>query len=203
MIGELYAESLTGKSVEIEHAAGTCRPLDSTRWLRPMGGDEAMLSRCVGPVLDVGSGPGRLTVELTRRGIAALGIDITPHAVDLTLDAGGLALCRDVFGQVPGSGRWRTVLLADGNIGIGGDPDALLRRARELLRPGGVVIAEVGPPQTASRVEWVRLRRGEVAGEWFAWATVSASDLPDLARGAGFAQTGFWNEAGRWFASLC
>ncbi|WP_248959902.1 class I SAM-dependent methyltransferase [Sphaerisporangium perillae] len=202
MIGELYAASLAGQSVEIEHADGTRLPLDSARWLVPIEGDEAMLSRCLSPVLDVGSGPGRLTVELTRRGMPALGIDITPHAVRLTRDAGGLALCRDVFGHLPGSGRWRTVLLADGNIGIGGDPEALLRRVRELVRPGGSVIAEVAPPRTATRIDRVRLRRGQASGGWFTWATVSASDLPDLARRSGFPRAACWTEAGRWFADL-
>ncbi|MFC4530751.1 class I SAM-dependent methyltransferase [Sphaerisporangium dianthi] len=202
MIGELYAASLTGLRVWVEHADGTRRPLESDRWLGPVDGDEEMLSRCLPPVLDVGSGPGRLTVELTRRGLPALGIDITPHAVRLTRVAGGLALCRDVFGHVPGSGRWRTVLLADGNIGIGGDPDALLRRVRELVRPGGSVIAEVAPPGTATRVDRVRLRRGRSAGAWFDWATVSATDLPELAGRAGFPSAHCWTAAGRWFAAL-
>ncbi|WP_405143028.1 hypothetical protein OG589_36875 [Sphaerisporangium sp. NBC_01403] len=93
--------------------------------------------------------------------------------------------------------------LADGNIGIGGDPEALLRRARELVRSGGTVITEVLPPQTASRVDRVRLRRGGAAGEWFTWATVSAADMPDLARDAGFTRTGCWSRSGRWFAHLC
>ena len=59
---------------------------------------------------------------------------------------GALALQRDVFGYLPGTGRWATVLLADGNIGIGGDPVALLRRAQNLLRPGGAVVTEISPP---------------------------------------------------------
>ena len=33
---------------------------------------------------------------------------------------------RDLFGALPGEGTWSHVLLADGNIGIGGDPVTLL-----------------------------------------------------------------------------
>ena len=202
MIGQLYAESLAGSTVEIEYAGGGRRPLDAARWLAPVDGDAAMLDRCTGPTLDVGSGPGRLTVELAARGVFALGIDITPYAVHLTRSAGGLALCRDVFDHVPGLGRWATVLLADGNIGIGGDPDVLLGRVRQLVRAGGQVIAEVEPPGTPSRADRVRLRAGTAVGGWFAWATVSAADVTGIARRAGFPRTDCWQEAGRWFASM-
>ncbi|MER6945618.1 class I SAM-dependent methyltransferase [Nonomuraea sp. NPDC000554] len=202
MIGPLYARSLDGAAIEVEYADGRRHPLDATRWLEPIDGDEAMLARCTRPTLDVGSGPGRLTVALTRRGVAALGIDITPHAVRLTRRAGGLALCRDVFDRVPGSGRWSTVLLADGNIGIGGDPAALLRRMRELVRTGGEVVAEVAPPDTPSAVDRVRLRHGAATGAWFPWATVSLTDLPALGSSTGFMITHREESAGRWFAAL-
>ncbi|WP_433246051.1 class I SAM-dependent methyltransferase [Streptosporangium sp. CA-135522] len=202
MIGQLYERSLAGAAVEIEYADGRTAPLDSARWLTPIDGDEAMLARCDGPTLDVGSGPGRLTVALARRGVPALGVDVAPYAVHLTRRAGGRAICRNVFERLPGHGRWATALLADGNIGIGGDPDALLRRVRELVRPGGEVIAEVEPPGTAGRVERVRLRGRELAGAWFGWATVSVSDLGTLAWRNGFACVDSWKEAGRWFASL-
>jgi SAM-dependent methyltransferase len=202
VIGPLYAQSLAGDEVEIEYADGRRRPLEAMRWLDPIDGDEAMLSRCAEPTLDVGSGPGRLTVALTRRGVRALGIDVTPHAVRLTRRRGGKALCRDVFDRVPGSGRWATVLLADGNIGIGGDPVALLRRVRELVRPGGEVLAEVADPGTPSTVDRVRLRHGDTLGAWFLWATVSASDLPGLADRTMFRVAECGEEAGRWFAVL-
>ncbi|MBX6168453.1 MAG: methyltransferase domain-containing protein [Thermobispora bispora] len=202
MIGRLYAESLDGARVEVESADGRTWPLESWRWIEGAEGDEAMLARCADPTLDVGSGPGRLTVALTRRGVRALGIDVTPRAVRLTRLAGGRALCRDVFGRVPGAGRWGTVLLADGNIGIGGDPDALLRRARELLRPGGEVVAELDPPGTVTRTERVRLRREGRTTSWFAWARVSVSDIGPLAARTGFRQTEVWTEAGRWFSVL-
>ncbi|WP_208802814.1 hypothetical protein [Microbispora triticiradicis] len=95
-----------------------------------------------------------------------------------------------------------TVLLADGNIGIGGDPDALLRRVRELLRPGGEVVAELDPPGAATRAERVWLRgEGRVTG-WFAWARVSVSGIGPLARRSGFRRAEVWTEAGRWFSVL-
>ena len=53
---------------------------------------------------------------------------------------------RDVFGPLPGEGRWDTALLADGNIGIGGDPVALLARVRELLAPEGRVVVDLAAP---------------------------------------------------------
>ncbi|NUW36148.1 methyltransferase domain-containing protein [Nonomuraea sp. SMC257] len=202
MMGQLYADALGGAGAELEYVDGTRVALDTARWFDPIDGDEALLERCASPTLDIGSGPGRLTVELTRRGVRALGIDITPRAVALTRRAGGFALLRDVFDEVPGSGRWTTALLADGNIGIGGHPEALLRRVRQLVRPGGAVLAELAPPDATSRVDRLRLRRGPVVGDWFGWATVSASDIPRLAHAAGFRQVERWTAHGRWLARL-
>ncbi|GIH79732.1 class I SAM-dependent methyltransferase [Planobispora longispora] len=202
MMGRLYADSLSGVATEIEYLDGTRRPLEATRWREPIDGDESVLDRCAGPTLDVGSGPGRLIVALTRRGIPALGIDITPRAVRLTRRAGGPALVRDVFGDVPGSGTWATALLADGNIGIGGNPGALLLRIRELVRPGGEAVVEAEPPGTDSRVDRVRLRRADAVGGWFGWATVSVTDVVRLAVAGGFTTADCWREAGRWFAGL-
>ncbi|GAA2584158.1 SAM-dependent methyltransferase [Actinomadura fulvescens] len=203
MIGELYERALEGAHrVDIEDAAGGRRPLPVGDWLEARPGDAALLDRCAGPTLDVGSGPGRLTVALTERGLLALGIDIAPYAVALTVAAGGPALRRDVFDRVPGAGLWQTILLADGNIGIGGDPVALLRRAGELLGAGGRILAEVTAPGSRSRVERVRLRTTQAVGEWFPWARVSADDVGVFAASAGASVSERWEEAGRWFASL-
>ena len=43
---------------------------------------------------------------------------------------------RDVFARVPGEGRWVRMLVADGNVGIGGDPAMLLARTARLLSVG-------------------------------------------------------------------
>ena len=203
MIGELYEHALAGWArPEIEHADGSVDPLAVDDWLFATPGDKSMLDRCQGPTLDIGSGPGRLTVALAERGIPTLGIDITPFAVDMARSSGAMVMLRDVFDRVPGTGRWATVLLADGNIGIGGDPAALLRRIGELLAPHGHALVELAPPGSPLRREQVRLRHEGTASAWFPWAYVGADGVGDLARDAGLATAGTWSVEGRWFASL-
>jgi SAM-dependent methyltransferase len=203
MIGTLYEQALAGIArPAIEHADGRATPLNAQRWLRELPADRSLLDRCAGLALDVGAGPGRLTVALAERGIPALAIDITPYAVILARSSGALALQRDVFGHLPGTGRWATVVLADGNIGIGGDPAALLRRAADLLAPGGAVVAEVGPPGARSHREQVRLNTAAGPGAWFPWAWVSIDRVGGLAAESGLRTTEVWTDSGRWFALL-
>jgi SAM-dependent methyltransferase len=203
VIGELYEHALAGRAApEIEHSDGTRTPLPVADWLRNHPGDASLVERCAGPTLDVGSGPGRLTVALAERGIPALGIDVTPYAVSISRAAGALTLLRDVFGRVPGTGRWMTVLLADGNIGIGGDPIALLRRVRELLTPLGQALVEVQPPGTAQRSEQVRLRHGGQTSAWFPWAYVGADQIAEIAVEAGLSAAETWSAHDRWFSVL-
>ena len=66
-------------------------------------------------------------------------------------------LQRSVFDRLPGERRWGTVLLLDGNIGIGGDPVRLLRRCADLVRPRGQVLAEVGRDLATDRAPVLRM----------------------------------------------
>jgi SAM-dependent methyltransferase len=201
MIGDLYEDSLAGLGhVAVEHRDGRIERLPVDQWRHGRPGDEALLARCAGPTLDVGSGPGRLTIALTERGLPALGIDVTPYAVRMTRAGGGLALLRDVFDRIPGAGRWQTVLLADGNVGIGGDPPALLRRVADLLGRRGRAIVELD--ETATRTEWLRLRDEWQVSDWFRWSRVGVDAIDGYAAAAGLAVAGTWTEASRWFAEL-
>jgi len=203
VIGELYERALAGRARPVvERAGGGRAPLRVDGWLHGSPGDKSLLDRCQGPTLDIGSGPGRLTVALAERGIPALGIDITPYAVDLARSSGALVMLRDVFDRVPGTGRWATALLADGNIGIGGDPAALLRRVGELLAPEGRALVELEPPGEPLRQERVRLRHAGLAGAWFPWAYVGADHIEGVARDAGLGDVETWTVGGRWFAEI-
>jgi len=185
------------------HPSGGLHRFDPAAWCRDaLAGDPGLLDRCAGPTLDVGCGPGRLTSALLGAGRPALGIDTSAAAVRLARRRGAAALRRDVFEPVPGTGRWRHLLLADGNIGIGGDPCRLLRRCRRLLAATGQLHAELAPPGTPawSGTATVQTRAG--AASPLPWACVPVESLPALAEAAAMRVLGTWTEAGRWFATL-
>lgn len=182
---------------------GSTLPLALDRWQRAPSDEEVTaLDRALAPVLDVGCGPGRHTLELASRGVMALGVDASPAAVRMARRSGAPVLERSIFGHVPGAGRWRTALLLDGNIGIGGDAVVLLRRVGALLGPAGRALVEVEPPGVSSRVMRARVERGAERGPWFPWALVGADGIDAVGRLGGFSCTEVWTCGGRWFAQL-
>lgn len=185
------------------HSNGSVLRFDPVTWCQDViAGDETLLNRCTGPTLDVGCGPGRLTGALTGSGRPVLGIDISATAVHLTRRRGAVALRRDVFDPVPGTGRWRHLLLADGNIGIGGDPHRLLRRCRELLAPEGRLHVELAAPGTPgwAGIATVRTPSGQTSP--LSWACVPVDGLAGPATAAAMRVLDTWTERGRWFATL-
>jgi SAM-dependent methyltransferase len=161
-----------------------------------------VLDRAVGPVLDVGCGPGRHTQALAERGTMALGIDTSPSAVDAARRRGCAVLHRSVFDPLPREGRWRSAFLIDGNIGIGGDVPRLLRRLRQVLAGDGRVLAEVEPPGLPTVVIRARVEHGHRCGPWFPWARVGMDGIDAVAGAAGLRTTWTHSEEGRWFVQL-
>jgi len=183
-------------------ADGRVLPLPVARWAGPVdAADETLLHRVGGPVLDVGCGPGRLTAALHRRGADVLGLELVPDIPVLARAAGAPLLLGNVFGAVPRAGEWESVLLADGNIGIGGDAVRLLGRLRPLLAPGGRVLCELHPGVGASAGP-ARLEARGCTSAWFPWTLLALDELPVAAAAAGFAVAESWAAAGRDFASL-
>ena len=189
----LYRHISTGQPCWISTADGSRSPLAAGRWLG--GGastqddrdvDDALLARCLGPTVDVGCGPGRLTAALADRGITSLGVDVSAEAVEMTRRRGGRAIHHDVFAPMPDATTWTHALLADGNIGIGGNPVRLLRRVRQLLSPSGRIVADVESHPCGVRREDRRWETHHAVSRWFPWVLVGADAVGALAETAGF-----------------
>jgi SAM-dependent methyltransferase len=200
----IYDAALDGRvALTARDADGRAWPLRVDRWLSPAhGADVRLLGRAVGPVLDVGCGPGRHVRALVALGVPALGVDVSRAAVDVARAGGAPVHHGDVFGPVPEAGTWATALLLDGNVGIGGDPAVLLARVAALLAEGGTILTEVDPPGTGLSTAAIRLDDGRLLSDAFAWARVGADAIRAVAHAAGLRVAASWDDEGRWFTQL-
>jgi SAM-dependent methyltransferase len=205
----IYKHISAGHASWISDTTGFRRPLHIARWIggasstdQDRAADEAILDLCQGPTIDVGCGPGRFTAGLAARGVPVLGVDRSATAVEMTRHRGAPAMQGDVFDDMPDSGAWKRVLLADGNIGIGGDPTRMLRRARQLLHPEGMVVAEIDARETGICTRSQRWETQHHVGQWFPWAHVGSDAVEALAASAGLAVHSTMERWGRWIVAM-
>lgn len=176
---------LAGQFCRLDRPGAASIPLPVRRWRADAGrSDRWLLRGCHGPTVDLGCGPGRLVAALADLGVPALGVDSSDVAIRLCSRRGAVALRRDVFAPLPGEGRWHHALLADGNIGIGGDPVALLRRVRGLLAPHGSVLMELSRCPGLWRGPARLVGPNGVEGDWFPWAQLGLGAVHEVAAAA-------------------
>ncbi len=188
-----YEDALRRGIARVVDRRGAEVSMQLQRWIAPAEHDDHdLLARCEGSTLDVGCGPGRMVAALVQRGVLAMGIDISPLAVALTQQRGGTAICRDVYADVPGAGRWDHLLLADGNIGIGGDPVRLLSRCRELIAADGTVLLDVAHWGSGFERHDIRFEIEGAPSDWFPWSWVGLDALAAVASAAGFRVSACW-----------
>jgi SAM-dependent methyltransferase len=187
------------------HGDGRRGRLPVRRWHGPVEpAAAAVVVRCTGPTIDLGCGPGRITLALGRAGVTAIGVDACADAVDLARSRGAVAIHQDLFDPLPAEGRWAHAVLLDGNIGIGGDPVALLRRCRSLLDPAGTVLVELDRPGAGFWQGHARVAvpHRQTLGPVFPWARLDAASAAPVAARAGFEVCELIQRGGRWFAEL-
>lgn len=156
-----------------------------------------------GPVLDIGCGPGRLLAAARSLGLIALGIDISAEAVSQACSRGTSALLQSVFSPVPQSGNWRSAVLLDGNIGIGGNVARLLRRCRQLIAPQGTLLVETDPDEGMDIAYQAVLEDDDGnLSEPFAWARAGRAALVSRAETAGWTLAATEQVQGRVFCRL-
>lgn len=188
-----FARALSGQDAELVRSDGGTARLDVDRWRGTAAGEDRwLLERCRGATIDLGCGPGRLVEALAARGIRALGVDVAVEAVAQCVGRGVPAVHADVFTPLPGEGTWSHALLADGNLGIGGDPEALLGRAAALVEPGGTVLAELDAAEPGLWRGEARVRSRHTLTPAFPWACAGAAALPDLAARAGLRPSAYY-----------
>ncbi|MCW2760630.1 MAG: Mg-protoporphyrin methyl transferase [Marmoricola sp.] len=200
---EVFGDALRGVPCTVHGIHPDAHVVPVHDWLRPASrSDRQLLDHCRGATLDVGCGPGRMSAHLALHGHPVLGVDIVREAVEEARRRGVPVLRRNVFAPMPGEGSWDTVLLADGNIGIGGDPLALLRRAAELLTHGGRVVCDLAGPGTGLRFHVARLVTRRRTTATFPWAQVGPDAIEQLGTDAGLTLVHVGQRHGTWFAVL-
>jgi SAM-dependent methyltransferase len=203
---EPYARALLQEEeiLYLHSVDGSRARFDVARWADDADAtDRALLRRARGPILDVGCGPGRMVKAAIAHGMKALGVDVSSAAIEIARAAGLSVHLGSIFDPIPHEGSWSTALLLDGNIGIGGDPAALLARCRQVLRTGGDVIVETHPDPARDRAYQGSLvgQDGHVS-DAFPWAEVGRAVLAAHAEDAGLRVTQGWGGAGRFFSRL-
>lgn len=208
--GEPYARALrTGSGTltlrpETGPAMATPVEFDVSNWCS----DANLLERSLvcslqGPLLDVGCGPGRMLAAARSVGMPALGIDTSFEAVNRARGHGDRAIQQSVFAAVPHTGQWQSVLLLDGNIGIGGSISTLLRRCRQLVAPTGVLLVEVEADKDLDTSYTAVLEDEEGnRSEAFGWARTGSAGLESRTKSSGWTVSAIQHAQGRVFYRL-
>ncbi|EHR61405.1 class I SAM-dependent methyltransferase [Saccharomonospora cyanea] len=163
--------------------------------------ERAALTDVRGRILDVGCGAGRHAVPLRQDGHEVVGLDSSPLAVAITLERGAPAVSGTAQAVPAGIGRFDTILMLGGNLGLLADPETAVVTLTELARitaPGGQLLGTgMDPYRTEDPAHLayhdrnrargrpagqlrMRVRHGRLATPWFDYLLAAADELTDL-----------------------
>ena len=186
-------------------------PLPAAYFFRSVGEmpelERTALDECRGHVLDLGAGAGCHALELQQRGFRVTAVDISPGAVQVMRERGVQHVAHhNIFDHDLARGdNYDTILMLMNGIGLTGTLGGLeqfLARARQLLAPGGQILA------TSSDISYLyedeegalvfnlngpyygeveyTMQYGSETGPPFHWVFADPSLLQDYAEAAGY-----------------
>lgn len=208
-----HLEGRPGPPLVLEADDGSSRPADMQPPDFFAGPDawpeweRAAVDRSEGAILDLGAGAGRHALHLQGRGHPVTAVDASPGAVAVCRARGVADVRLGDLRALEIEGRWDTVLLMGGNLGLAGD----LEPTRELLRgltlltsDRAVLIGDSVDPTSDDPEDLayevrnretgfhpghvrLRLRYGEMASPWWDLLNVRPAELEELVEGTGWA----------------
>ena len=168
--------------------------------------EQAAIARASGAVLDLGAGAGRHSLHLQHKGHEVTAVDASPGAVEVCR-ARGIADARlGDLNEMPPDGRWDTILLMCGNLGLGGDWEptrSLLTRLGQLTTRGGLLIGDSVDPTSDDPASLayeernreagfhrghvrLRLHYGDLVTPWWRQINFPPTDIGELVEGTGW-----------------
>lgn len=164
------------------------------------------LDRVKGRTLDIGTGAGRVALALSERGVAVVGLDISPGAVEVAgLRGVRETVCTTIDEYARRGETFDTMILFGNNIGLFEGRDrapVFLAALAALARPGARVIAQGTIPYgRADEVhnayyernhrlgrmggqQRCRIRYRDLASDWFDYLICTPEELRDLLAGS-------------------
>ena len=161
-----------------------------------------------GRVLDVGTGAGRVALELQRRGRRVVGIDVSPGAARVARKRGVKDVRMAQLDELDDSlGRFDTVVMFGNNLGLLGsraNAKRILRRLHAVTTERGRIVGSNHDPRstkdpvhlayqrrnrTRGRMPGqirLRLRYRHLTSPWMEWLFVSPKELAGLLDGTGW-----------------
>ena len=188
----LYADGLLrAREPGMQRSGCGSRTAPSSRWRSSVTSDRAdetdeqILRDVHGPVLDVGCGPGRHLHALARRGVFALGVDLSPVAVELARGGGGRAIVGSIFDELPGAGTWQQRAAARRQHRDRRCAGPAARARSRAAGRRGMRCSSSSIRRAPRRPRRARGWRRPIArSDWFPWARVGAADIDSLAAAA-------------------